>query len=174
MKLLNVDLTEIQKAMEDVSRDAFDYFLDLETGKVIAISGDAIGKAEEAFYRGGEDWDNGKGLEEYDIPEWIEDEIELAIKVFSEKDRHVRIPERESREAYSLMKKFTESIEELHPYEELSFALSSNNAFGRFKKALTDFPEYREKWFAFNAKALYKVTVKWLESLGIKAEQEYY
>ncbi|MDP1759469.1 MAG: hypothetical protein Q8K77_06705 [Thermodesulfovibrionales bacterium] len=42
MKLLKIDFNEIQKAMEDVSRDAFDYFFDLETGGVKTISVDAL------------------------------------------------------------------------------------------------------------------------------------
>ena len=72
--------------------------------------------------------------------EWIEDEVELAIKIFSEKQRYVRIPERESQEVYALMKKFTEGIDELMPHDELSAALNSPNSLSRFKRRLLIIP----------------------------------
>ena len=79
----------------------------------------------------------------------VEKEVEMDGEnlFLTEKGRYVRIPERESADAYNLMKKFTEGVEELHPDELLS-ALGGNNAFSRFKKALADYPQYREKWFA--------------------------
>jgi len=174
-KLLNVDFTEIQEAMEDVSRDAFDYFLDLETGEVITVSLDMLEKAEGTLYKSNDEViDADKELDGYDMPEWIEKEVELAIKIFSEKDRYVRIPERESYETYNLMKRFVEGIDELHPYERLADSLNGKGAFGRFKKVLADYPAYREKWFASNANAMKKEINEWLESIGVKPEQEYY
>ena len=173
MKLLKIDFNEIQKAMEDVSRDAFDYFLDLETGSVVTISVDALEGAKSSLYKGDELIDESS-LEAYDMPEWIEDEVELAIRIFSEEERYVRIPERESQEVYALMKKFTEGIDELRPHDELSIALNSPNSFSRFKKALADYPAYRKKWFALNAGAMKKTIIEWLESIGIKPEQRYY
>ena len=176
MKLLKVDFVEIQKAMEDVSRDAFDYFLDLETGEVMTISNEMLEKAEATLYKSDSaPIDNEKEIDEYDMPEWIEKEVEMAVRIFSsEKGRYVRIPERESSDAYNLMKKFTEGVEELHPHDELLSALGANNAFSRFKKALADYPQYREKWFALNAKAMKKTINEWLNSIGIKPEQVYH
>lgn len=173
MKLLKVDFNEIQKAMEDVSRDAFDYFLDLDTGEIKTISVDALEGAKSSLYKGDELIDESS-LEEFDMPEWIENEVELAIRIFSEKQRYVRIPERESQDVYALMKKFTEGIDELMPHDELSAALNSPNSFSRFKKALSNFPEHRKKWFALNAGAMRKTITEWLESIGIKPEQRYY
>ena len=48
MKKLKIDFDEIQKAMEDVVRDTFDYFLDIETGEVKVlriIAAHNVGKA---------------------------------------------------------------------------------------------------------------------------------
>ncbi|MDP3112304.1 MAG: UPF0158 family protein [Thermodesulfovibrionales bacterium] len=176
MKLLKIDFIEIQKAMEDVSRDAFDYFLDLETGEVMTISNEMLEKAEANLYKSdNEPITNEKEIDEYDMPEWIEKEVEMAVRIFSsEKDSYVRIPERESSDAYNLMKKFTEGVEELHPHDELLSALGSPNAFSRFKKALSDFPSYREKWFALNARAMKKTISEWLTSIGVKPEQVYH
>ena len=81
------------------------------------------------------------------------------------------IPEREPKEVYALMKRFTEGIDELRPHDELSAALNNPNSFSRFKKALSNFPEHRKKWFALNAGAMKKTITEWLESIGIKPEQ---
>jgi hypothetical protein len=173
LKLLKIDFNEIQKAMEDVSRDAFDYFLDLETGSVVTISVDALERAKGSLYKGDELIDESS-LEKFIMPDWIEDEVELIIKILSEKERYVRIPERESQGAYSLMKRFAEEIDELSPHDELSAALNSLDSFSRFKKALSNFPEHRKKWFALNAGAMKKTITEWLNSIGIKPEQGYY
>lgn len=174
MKLLKIDFNEIQKAMEDVSRDKFDYFLNLKTGRVVTISQEILERAEKAFCENIET-SQGEISEEFDMPEVMEKEIELAVKIFSsDEKKYVRIPERESKDAYSLMKKFAESITELHPHDELMSSLNGSNSFSRFKKVLTDFPEYRVKWFAFNANAMKKTITEWLASIGIKPEQDYY
>lgn len=159
--------------MEDVSRDAFDYFLDLETGSVVTISVDALEGVKSSLYKGDELIDESS-LEAFEMPGWIEDEVELAIGIFSERERYVRIPERESKEVYALMKRFTEGIDELRPHDELSAALNSRDSFSRFKKALSNFPEHRKKWFALNVGAMKKTITEWLESIGVKPEQGYY
>ena len=74
--------------MEDVSRDAFDYFLDLETGEVMTISVDVLEKAEDSLYKtDDEPITDEKEAEEFDMPEWAEKEVELAIKIFSDESR---------------------------------------------------------------------------------------
>jgi hypothetical protein len=175
VKLLNIDFTEIQKAMEDVSRDAYDYFLDLETGGVITISVDMLEKAEKTLCSDDEKIITaGKEIDEYDMPEWIEKEVELSIKIFSDRERYVRIPERESYETYNLMREFVENIDEFQPHDRLYSAINGKGAFSRFKKVLVDYPVYREKWFAFNANTMKKEIAEWLKSIGIRPEQEYY
>ncbi|MBA3071145.1 MAG: hypothetical protein FP829_03125 [Nitrospirae bacterium] len=174
MKLLKIDFNEIQKAMEDVSRDAFDYFLDLETGSVVTISQEMLEKAKDTFYKDDELLDE-EHLEEYEMPDWMEEEIETALRVFSsEKERYIRIPERQSQEIFNLMKEFVEDVNELKIEEKLSASLSGGKPFSRFKKALADYPVYRKKWFAMNAGAMKKTITEWLESIGIKPEQGYY
>ena len=62
MKLLKIDFDKIQKAMEDVVRNSFDYFLDLNTGEVIALSEDILDAVEVRLYEG--DFDEiGDGIE---------------------------------------------------------------------------------------------------------------
>ena len=84
MRDLKVNFDEIQKAMEDVVRDTFDYFLDLETGEVMTFSEEILGEVKERLY-GDDDEEIGDDIEyiefdkEPEIPDWMEDEVELVL-----------------------------------------------------------------------------------------------
>ncbi|HSB30776.1 MAG TPA: hypothetical protein VLD55_04175, partial [Candidatus Sulfobium mesophilum] len=96
MRRLTVDFDEVQKAMEDTVRDAFDYFLDLKTGEVLILSEDILDRARLLLSRNvDEDMDNFEEVvfdREIDIPAWMEDEVELALDIFLGGDNYVRIP----------------------------------------------------------------------------------
>jgi len=169
---MNIDFDEIQKAMEDTERDAFDYFLDTQTGEIIILSEDIINKAQEIL---AESYDDDIGdyedveVEEVPvIPEWMEDEIELALDIFIyEKDRYVRIPERNPRYGYDTMKTFTETLEDETLRESLQVLLNGKNAFRRFKDTLAPYPKERKRWYGFNAKASRNEIRTWLKSIGL-------
>jgi len=177
MRRLEVDFDEIQKAMEDVARDTFDYFLDSRTGVVIAVSEDILDEVEAKLYEG--DFDEiGEGIEyvefseEPELPSWMEDEIELILDVILDKNRrYVRIPERYSSEAHQVMTEFLEISEEPALKGELVHALNGKGAFRRFKDALVNYPKERKKWHGYNARAMKRVITEWLQSLGIEPWQ---
>ncbi|NWF52133.1 MAG: hypothetical protein HXY47_03535 [Nitrospirae bacterium] len=177
VKKLIIDYDEIQKAMEDITRDSFDYFLDLRTGGVIALSEDILSEVRERITDGdfedlGDDIEYIEFAEEPDLPYWMEDEIELALEVLlNERSRYVQIPERDSEEAYNIMNEFIKTIGDPVLKEELTVALSGKGAFRKFKNVLLEYPKERKKWHAFNAKAMKNTITEWLVSLGIKPEQ---
>jgi len=178
MRKLKVDFDEIQKAMEDVVRDSFDYFLDLETGEMMALSEDILSVMksnlhEDEYDEIGDDIEYIEFDEEPELPEWMEDEMEMIMEILFNEERYVRIPERQSGEAYITMKNFIETISDHRLKSELSAALNGKGAFARFKSLLTDYPKERKKWHGYNAKAMKKATIDWLGSLGVKPEQTY-
>jgi hypothetical protein len=172
---MNIDFDEIQKAMEDTDREAFDYFLDMETGEIIILSEDIITKAQEIL---AESYDDDIGdYEDVEvekvpvIPEWMEDEIELALDIFIyEKVRYTRIPERSPRYGYDAMKAFAETLEDESLREILLELLDGKNAFRRFKDSLALYPKERKLWYGFNAKASRNEIRIWLRSVGIEEE----
>ena len=175
MKKLNIDFDELQKAMEDTERDAFEYFLDIETGDIIILSEDIINRAhqvlDESYDEDLANYEEVEFDEEHDIPEWMEDEIELALDIFLfEKDRYVRIPERIHSNGYSAMKQFTETLENLQLKEHLLSILDGKGAFRRFKDALEPFPKERKQWYGYNAACSKKDIEKWLKTIGIDTE----
>ncbi len=167
-----IDYDELQKAMEDTVRDAFDYFLDMETGDIIILSEDIIKKAqailEESYDDDIGDFEEVELEKEPFIPEWMEDEIELALDIFIyEKDRYIRIPERNPRYGHNTMKAFVETLVDEALKQTLLELLDGKNAFRRFKDALGPYPKERKLWYCFNAKAARDELEAWLKTTGI-------
>jgi hypothetical protein len=179
MKILRIDFDEIQKAMEDVVRDSFDYFLDLQTGEVIALSEDILSEVGARLYEGDFDeiGDNVEYIEfseEPNLPCWMEDEVELVLEVLlNESGRYVHIPERYSSEAHRVMTEFLETVRDPVIKGELIRTLNGKGAFKRFKSILINFRQERKRWHGYNAKAMKKVIIEWLKSLGIEPDQIY-
>ena len=173
MKKLNIDFDELQKAMEDTERDAFDYFLDIGTGDIIILSEDIINRAQqvldESYDEDMAEYEEVEFDEEHDIPEWMEDEIELALGIFLfEKDRYVRIPERDPGSGFRAMREFTDSLDDLQLREHLQNILDGKGAFRKFKDALVPYPKERKQWYGFNAKFAKKEIEKWLKSMRVE------
>ncbi len=171
-----VDFDEIQKAMEDTVRDAFDYFLDRETGDVIILSEDIIGRAreilEEEFDEDMADYEEVEFDSECDIPDWVEDEVELALRIFlHEHDRYARIPERRPGNVFATMREFTEGLENTALREELLTILDGKGAFRRFKDALEPHPKERKKWYGFSAKKAKEEIEEWIRSISADSEE---
>ena len=175
---MNINFDEIQKAMEDTERDAFDYFLDRENGEIIILSEDIIKKAQEIL---AESYDDDIGdFEDVEvekvpvIPEWMEDEIELALDIFIfEKERYVRIPERSHQYGYNTMKEFAGALNDEALKQTLLGLLDGKNAFRRFKDALGPYPKERKLWYGFNAKASRTEIETWLKTIGLEHKPEH-
>jgi len=175
MKKLYVDFDEIQKAMEDVVRDTFDYFLDLETGEVVSLSEEIVRElrvrlSDDEFEHIGDEIEYVEFDEEPEIPDWMTDEMEMILEILlDESERYKRIPERAKSVAYQSMNEFIDTIEDPMLKEELSSALNGKGAFRKFKDALIKVPRERKRWHGYNAKTMKKESVEWLRSLGIVA-----
>jgi len=170
--ILKINFDEIQKALEDTGRDAFDYFLDRQTGDVIILSQDIINKAWEILsetYDDTADFEDVEPDEIPEIPEWMEDEIELALDIFMNKhDDYIRIPERNTSETYAAMTEFAASIRNQILKDSLLSGLDGPGSFRKFKDALTPFPREKKLWHGMNAAACRKEIEEWLRSCGIE------
>lgn len=157
---------EIQKAREDTEREAFDYFLDKKTGEVIILSQDIINKAWEILsesYDDIADFEDVEPDEIPEIPEWMEDEIELALDIFmNEHDHYIRIPERNPAMTYAAMTEFTDTLQNQTLKDSLYSVLDGPGSFRKFKDTLAPFPKEKKLWHGFNAKASRKEIEEWL------------
>ncbi len=176
MKKLKIDFDEVQKAMEDISREAFDYFLDTETGDLIILSEDILERAQVILAAGIDedmaDYEEIEFDEEMDVPDWMEEEIELALTLFlNENGRYVRIPERYAANAFQTMQEFVETVPEARLREELTAILDGKGAFRRFKDALEKYPKERKMWYRYNANKAKEEIRDWLASIGVEREE---
>ena len=174
MKNLKINFDEIQKAMEDVLRDTFDYFLDSETGEVIAFSDEILKEANLQLYDDdSEEFEDDIEYVEFDeepeLPDWMLDEIELALEILlDEHERYIHIPGRKSSVAYQSMSGFIETITDQDLKEEVSASLNGKGAFRKFKDLLINYPKERKRWHSYNAKTMKREIIEWLNSVGVK------
>ncbi|MDQ7787887.1 MAG: UPF0158 family protein [Thermodesulfovibrionales bacterium] len=172
MKKLKVNFDEIQKAMEDVVRDNFDYFLDIATGEVIAFSEEMLEEAQSRLHV--EDFDDMMDEIESiefdelpDLPEYMEDEVEIILEILlDESGQYVRIPERPSSTAYTSMSLFIETVADPALKTKLLDALDGKGAFRNFKDVLVHYPKERKRWHSYNAKTIKKEINEWLHIIG--------
>ncbi len=174
LKKLKINFDEIQKAMEDVVRDTFDYYLDTETGEVISFSNEILNDLQSRLYE--DEYEELNANIEYiefdeepDLPDWMLDEAELALEVLlDESGRYIRIPERNSSKAFKTMEEFIEIIDNQELKEKLRTSLSGKGAFRKFKDTLKDYPKERKRWHGFNAKVVKREIIEWLNSTNVE------
>lgn len=174
MKNHKIDFDEIQKAMEDIGREAFDYFLDTETGDVIILSEDILQKAGAIIAENcDEDLSAYEAIEfdeDVELPEWAEDEVELALDVFiNHETRYRRIPERRSADVFQAMQGFTAALKNHELRLELEGIIDGKGAFRRFKDILDGYPKERKQWYGYSARRARDEITKWLQAEGITA-----
>jgi hypothetical protein len=169
MSTPKVSFSDLEDAFLDSSYQ-HQYWLDKRTGEVLFVD-EEISRSLEL----GEDLSNA--------PEWRRDFIEQARRVLrafgelpgqeeddSEIDlgRYVRVPKRESRDAYEDMAEFAETVNNPHLRDLLDVALRGKGAFRRFKDVLLDYPAERERWFEFEEQCRREAIEEWAREKGVE------
>ena len=170
-----VDLNDLAAAFEDAS-DTVRYYLDLETGAVIAIT-DEVRYELEAVDEELEDAPEAEGdrfaqaLQERDLPEeWMRAMVQEAFVVEQGYGtRYIAIPTADTHAAYRTMEAFIETVAELRLQATLLRSIQGRGAFRRFKDVLLAHPDERESWFAFSAERLRERALAWLAAEGVEA-----
>lgn len=168
LKAVPVDLAKLVEAMDMQGDESpFFYVLDTETGKVFEFPRDEDELDLEVDEE--EETDSESAAPE---PKWLRDasdEERAAFEAWEIQDERMeQVPPVETRQAYRLMAEFAETTEDMRLGEELSRAIRGSGAFRRFKDVLLEFPQQREKWFAFEAERKRQWAIEWLESIEIR------
>ena len=164
IKKLPVDLDELAAAMDQFERDTHEWFLDIQTGKVILIRREFLDMAE------GKD---DKDEDEDDLPGWQKKALEEARQIVEDTtERYQRVPECERHRGWQLMEDFVAEVPDPRLRERLERAIAGKGAFRRFKDQLFDYPDARERWFAFERDGKRQWAIEWLEELGIESTWE--
>jgi nicotinamidase-related amidase len=86
--------------------------------------------------------------------------------------RLLPVQPRPSRDGYRTMQSFIEKIDDNWLRDRLQSALIGKGAFRRFKDLLLDYPDIRQKWFAYKDAAVYEYIRSWLETNRITPRNE--
>ena len=142
-KALKIDLDELCSAMADSSHE-HEYYLDLETGKILLIS------------------------------DYMDDEEigKLKDQIDEDSDRYERIPEAESHQGYEDMVDFIATLKGKRLAELLEVAINGKGAFRRFKDVLLNYPEERERWFQFRDDRAQEKALEWLGEIDVSLIEE--
>ncbi|NOY38837.1 MAG: hypothetical protein GXO95_00945 [Nitrospirae bacterium] len=164
-----VNYDEIQKAMEDIKRDRFDYFLDLETFRVVVLSVAALNEALMTLYgKTSPDYEKDVVFDsevnlDAELPDSSEEALDIALSILMDEERYLRIPERSAEEAFNVMKSFMDTVADPELRDSLRSALDGAGSFRRFKAALLSDRKERKRWHGYNAKAMKRVIAGWLK-----------
>ena len=144
-----VQLNDIIEALE-IQIDEHSSYLDLDSGQVETVSQELLREAEE-------DRD-----EEPDLPDWQDDEWEIAKRIVST-DRFIPLPTKFDVHEWSIMEEFSLSMESDAIRNDLSRAIHGAGAFRHFKDTVRRLG-IEPAWFAFRADALRQIAVDWCEA----------
>jgi len=136
---LKMDLDELCFALDDSSYEHA-YYLDLETGELLAIL--------DSMHTGDAD--------------------ELREQIDADPDRYEPLPRADSYERYGDMQDFIATVDDERVSELLEVAIDGKGAFRRFKDVLASFLHEREKWLRFKDNRLKQRAVEWLEDICVE------
>jgi hypothetical protein len=170
---LKIDLAELAYAFENSDWET-DYFLDLETGKIIMVKESTFRDLENIMDEHEEteeedEIDLPDVLDEMDLEDWERRVILQADRVKEGfDDRYLSVPLSDSHEAFQDMEAFISEPQNDKLKNRLSQAIQGRHPFRRFVDTLVSYPVEREHWFAFKQERLQKRILEWLASEGIE------
>jgi hypothetical protein len=95
---------------------------------------------------------------------------EYADEIETGSDRLIEVKTVPSEDGYRIMEDFIATLDNQHIRNVLTNAISQRRPFRRFKDAIFEFPEVRNRWFAFCRDAMMEYGREWLDSLSIDYE----
>lgn len=170
---LKINLSELAYAFENSDWET-DYFLDLETGKIVMVKESTFRDLENIMDEHEEveeddEIDLPDVLDEMDLDDWERRVILQADRVKEGFDeRYLSVPLSDSHEAYQDMEAFIALLENEKVKTRLEQAILGRHPFRRFVDILISYPVERERWFAFKQERLHQRILEWLASEGIE------
>jgi hypothetical protein len=157
MRKLKIDWMELEAAFQTSSGGLVEmyHYLDLETGEVVMVTSEVTRYLEEP--------------PDEDLADWMRHELQIAEQVEEGYGtRYIRIPEEDSHEGYRDMERFISTVRDDRLQDRLWRAIQGRGAFRYFKDVLADYPDERERWFAFKDRRIHERVADWLESEEIE------
>lgn len=149
---MKVKLEEIIEGMEMQSEENRS-FLNLETGEVVYVSQEILIIAED-------------DEEHENLPEWQQDELEMAKAIFFTIDEYASLPSSFDINEYNMMEDFCYSLSEHQKRDLLLNSIHGKGAFRRFKDNVHQL-EISDQWYAFRDQKYKEIAIEFCESKNL-------
>ena len=140
----------------DVPSEEWTVYLNKRTGEIVPVS------YEDAEF----DEDES---ERQDAPDWPLEQLP-KIREALESEDYLALSDKFEIHKWSIMERFTRTIEDPFLHDRLDRAIRGSGAFRHFKGVLDDFG-IRDQWYTFRNSAFEEIAVDWLEENGIPFER---
>jgi len=151
---IEIKLSKIIMAMESQSDERRSY-LNRETGEVFGVSEEELRVAEEEG-----------SIEDY--PEWQQELIETAKQVLEDEEgKFIALPSRFDIDEYSMMERFSLSVNDDEISDYLYAAIKGRGAFRQFKDEVRRFG-LEEDWYKYRDEKFKELAIWWCEDNNIE------
>lgn len=106
-----------------------------------------------------------------EIAFWMEGASDESVEDLDERGV-IRTGPVSSDEGYRDMEEFIDGVDDERARERLWSSIATGCPFRRFKDTLEDFPDLRDRWFAFHNRKIQRRAVEWLMDAEIIAREE--
>jgi hypothetical protein len=138
---IEIDAEELISALQAHGQD-LEYFLDRSTGDIVFLADDDV----------------------------VEGQEELRESIEEDPDRYIFIQPIHSSVGWQIMADFIEALPNGRLQDALVRAVKRSHPFRSFKDKLLDYPDVRERWFAFENDRMLELAKEWLDDEGVDAE----
>jgi hypothetical protein len=147
-----ISLQDLVTALDFQSDEATSY-LNPETGEILVITDEEQHLLEH-------------GDSEEDLPEW-QRELLPKLREAADSDLWLALPDRFDIHEWSIMERFSSSIENENHREELLDAIHGTGAFRLFRRTIERLG-IRDSWCEFREAEIQRIAKEWLESHGLE------
>ncbi|MCI0710043.1 MAG: UPF0158 family protein [Chloroflexi bacterium] len=163
---LHIDLDELVFAFDSRMLEA-EYYLNTKTGEILLVSEEGRRDLERLSEQA-QSLEHLEELIKQKIPAGIQDEVITLARFEAEEDDYILVPTTPSYAGYQDMEEFIQTVSNVALQNMLQEAIQGKGAFRRFKDALLDAPEERERWFKFKEAAMEQRVREWLAENDIE------
>ena len=154
MSAIEIDWTGLSHSFESGSAETH-FYLDRQTGRVVAVAEEALRYAETSPY--------------VPMPEWMQNAAWEAAQVRDEcGTRYIPIPQADTADEYHDMEAFISTVANARLQSELWRAIRGTGAFRRFRDCLVNHPTERQHWLAFKDARMLARMNDWLAGVGVE------
>ena len=171
---VKVDLNELDVAL-NWGPSEWDHYLDIETGKVVAIDDETRWTLEELIEElYDEEGNQVMTLEELlqqrkDIQDWRKDVLLEADRVDREfGSRYISVERDDPYQDYNDMDRFIATLDDDRLQDRLWDAIRGRGAFRRFKDLIVRYPDVEEQWDAYQDARAKERLLRWLDAHDIE------